>query len=100
MSKGKPKMNTESGRIFFCTLQVYFTNMVLLARKPTFLHYLRGKQNLFRCCLFLVQTSEKITYNSTVFTEQYIHLQDKLHSLRTIEARASLPQQIIKMTTT
>ena len=37
-------MKIESGRIFLCTLQV-FTNLVLVARKPAFLHYLRGKQN-------------------------------------------------------
>ena len=38
-------MKTESGRIFFCTLQVYFTNLVLVARKPAFLHYFKRKQN-------------------------------------------------------
>ena len=37
-------MKTESGLIFLSTLQV-FTNLVLVARKPAFLHYLRGKQN-------------------------------------------------------
>ena len=43
LSKGKAKMKTESGRIFFlCPLQVYFTNLVLVARKPAFL---QGKQN-------------------------------------------------------
>ena len=38
-------MDTESGRIFLCALQVYFTNLVLVARKPAFLHHLKGKQN-------------------------------------------------------
>ena len=46
-------MKTESGGIFFgCSLQVYFTNLVLVTRKPAFLHHLRGKQNyqaLFVC---------------------------------------------------
>ena len=46
-------MKTESGGVFcVCLLQVYFTNLVLVARKPTFLHHLRGKQNyqaLFVC---------------------------------------------------
>ena len=31
--------------IFLCgSLEVYFTNLVLVARKPAFLHQLRGKQ--------------------------------------------------------
>ena len=38
-------MKTESGRIFLCTLQVYFPNLVLGARRQAFLHHLRGKQN-------------------------------------------------------
>ena len=63
--------------------------MVLVVRKPTFLHYLWGKQNLLRRCLFIVQTSEKITYNSAVFTDQYIHLQDKLHSFNIQDDRST-----------
>ena len=39
-------MKTESGRTFLCgSLEVYFTNLVLVARKVAFLHHLLGKQN-------------------------------------------------------
>ena len=39
-------MKTESGRTFlYGSLEVYFTNLVLVARKAAFLHHLLGKQN-------------------------------------------------------
>ena len=89
------------------TLQVYFTNLVLVARKPAFLHHLRGKQNYQALFVYRSELGENLchflpyfTYNSAVLTEQS-YKTNYTHSIfRTIEARASLPQQVIKMTTT
>ena len=65
--------------------------------------YLLGHLNVLvnrtirRSGLFNVQASEKITYNSAVFTEQSAYKTNYTHSIfRTIEACASQPQQIIK----
>ena len=74
-------MKTESGRIFFlCALHVYFTNLVLIARKPAFLHHLRRKQNYQ--ALFVYMLLIILQFNRTI-------LQDKLHSFNIQDDRST-----------
>ena len=91
--KERPKW--KSGR-------VYFTNLV--ARKPAFWYHLWGKQNYQALFIYRSGFGHRLchgwpyfTYNSAV--SHRIILQDKLLThliFRTIEAHASLAQQIIK----
>ena len=102
-------MKTESGRTFLCgSVEVYFTNLVLVARKPTFLHHLLGKQNyqalfvnrsdfggnLFIFCPNLLIILQFLENNLTI---QITLIQCSGRSKHAL----TLPQQIIsKMTTT
>ena len=85
----------SQGRIFFCGwLQVYFRNLVLVARKPAFLHHLRGKQNYQALFVYWSDLGENLfhflryfTYSFAVFYSTI--LQKKLHSFNIQDDRST-----------
>ena len=100
--KERPKW--KSGRVFCVACYEFTLTTNLVARKPAFWYHLWGKQNYQALFIYrsgfghrLCHVWPYFTYNSAVFHR--IILQDKLLThliFRTIEAHASLAQQIIK----